>query len=191
MVVFLDVSPFTLWFTLLVLSNWKLLRWYIYRADFIDMRFIVPEFSILKCFRTNKDCPFRLLLGGFLAWSPPNMVKFVWKFDQWLNVRYCIRYDTAFLVVLKNGRKWAKEFDFLAHFRKFFDYTFFAPWKLIQIDIQDTDSYSDSYLLFEVFPHRNLLLINNLYKKTLINLSVAWKFNQKWLKESLFAPYIP
>ena len=39
--------------------------------------------------------------------------------------------------------------------------------KLIQIDIRNTDSYSDSYWLFQVVAHSNPLLINDSYKKSL------------------------
>ena len=40
-------------------------------------------------------------------------------------------------------------------------------WKFIQIDIRDTDSDSDSYSLFQVIAHSNLLFNNNSYKKSL------------------------
>ena len=37
----------------------------------------------------------------------------------------------------------------------------------IQIDIRDTASYSDSYLLFQVITDSNLLFNNDTYKKSL------------------------
>ena len=39
--------------------------------------------------------------------------------------------------------------------------------KFIEVDIRDTDSYSDSYLLFQVIAHSNLLFTNDSYKKSL------------------------
>ena len=39
--------------------------------------------------------------------------------------------------------------------------------KIIQIDIQDTDSYPDSDLLFQVIAHSILLFNNDSYKKSL------------------------
>ena len=102
-------------------------------------------------------------------------------------------------------------------------------WKFIQIDIRDTDSYSDWHSLFQAFFHSNLLVatihIKNLYlhektynmdlkwnlyptslsrrgsvnpstptfgkinlTKAMIKLTVPWKFSQKRMQESLFAP---
>ena len=43
-------------------------------------------------------------------------------------------------------------------------------WKFIQIVIRDTNSYSDSYSLFHVFVHSNLLLNNDSNKKSLFPL---------------------
>ena len=39
--------------------------------------------------------------------------------------------------------------------------------KAIQIDIRDRDSYSDSYLLFQVFVHSNQLFNNDSHNKSL------------------------
>ena len=44
---------------------------------------------------------------------------------------------------------------------------FYLIWKFIQIDIRDRDSDSDSYSLFQVIVHSNLLYKNDSYKKTL------------------------
>ena len=40
-------------------------------------------------------------------------------------------------------------------------------WKFIQIDIRDTDLYSDSDSIFQVIAHSNQLFNNDLYKKSL------------------------
>ena len=40
-------------------------------------------------------------------------------------------------------------------------------WKFIQIDIPDTNWYSNSYSLFQVIAHSNLLFHNDSYKKSL------------------------
>ena len=40
-------------------------------------------------------------------------------------------------------------------------------WKIIQIDIRDTDSYSDSYSLFSGIYHSNLLFNKDSYQKSL------------------------
>ena len=40
-------------------------------------------------------------------------------------------------------------------------------WKFSQTDIRDTDSYSDSYSLFQVIAHGNLLFIKDSYKISL------------------------
>ena len=39
--------------------------------------------------------------------------------------------------------------------------------KIIQIDIRDTDSYSDSYSLVQVIAHSNLLFNNSSCKKSI------------------------
>ena len=67
---------------------------------------LILKFSICKCFCNCRKHHFRLLLGGFLALpnSPKYIGNFVLNFDQWFNTRQCIRYVTAFIVLLRNGQ---------------------------------------------------------------------------------------
>ena len=55
----------------------------------------------------------------------------------------------------------------LTTFVQLISYVMIKTWKFIQIDIRDTDSYSDSYSLFQVIAHSNLLFNNDSYKNFL------------------------
>ena len=52
-------------------------------------------------------------------------------------------------------------------------------WILIQTDIQDTDSYSYSYSLFQVFSHSNPLFDNNIWALR----PLTRVYNQIWHKQ--------
>ena len=57
-----------------------------------------------------------------------NLVKMVWNFGQWCNVRWCIRHVTFFTLFLKKYLKLSqKPPEFLAHFERFFDYALLHP----------------------------------------------------------------
>ena len=61
-------------------------------------------------------------------------------------------------------------------------------WKFIQIVIRDTKSYSDSdsYSLFHVFAHSNLLLNNDSYKKSLFPLYFWYELQIIFLSDVTF-----
>ena len=50
----------------------------------------------------GRSCPH--FTGG--PGTPKNVVNFVWNFDQWWYARWCIRFATAFIEVLRNGIKY-------------------------------------------------------------------------------------
>ena len=72
-------------------QKWKVLRWYTYRASFVDIGSVVLELNF-QMFSQQQTVIFRLLLGDFLARTPQNVLNFVWKFEQWWHARWCIRY---------------------------------------------------------------------------------------------------
>ena len=55
----------------------------------------------------------------------PKIFNFVWTFDKWRHVRWCIRYDTIFIEVLKSDQNWAKKLTF----RLIFTPQEFVKWK--------------------------------------------------------------
>ena len=75
-----------------------------------------------------------VILGCFLVvfWPEfPKIFNFVWTLDQWWHARWCIRYATIFIAVLRNHRNWAKKLTF----RLIFTLQDFVKWKTLLRDI--------------------------------------------------------
>ena len=119
-------SP-ALWFTPSVFGKWKVLRWYIYQASFIYIGFVVPQFSMFKCLPTSRKYHFRLLLGGLLPITSPNLIKFVWNFHHWCNSKQCIKYVSFFHFIQKKWSKLGQKANFVAYFERFFVYILLRP----------------------------------------------------------------
>ena len=60
----------------------KVLWRYIIVVSFISIAFVVAKLWVFKGFRSSKNYHCRLLLGVFLAITPPNAVRFFWNFEQ-------------------------------------------------------------------------------------------------------------
>ena len=114
-----------------VFSKWKVLRWYTYRECFIDIESVVLEF-FSNVFVLEETVILGCFWVFFLARTPQNVVNFVWNFDQWWHVRWCIRYCMVLFEVLRNGWNWAKKLFFLALLRVFFVYVLSHPMSYVQ-----------------------------------------------------------
>ena len=93
LIIFSDVL--SLWLTPSVFNKWKALRWFKFSNVFVPL-----ETVTLSCFW--------VVFGQ----NSLKFVNFSWTFDQWWHARWCNRYATAFIVVLRNDRNWAKKLIF-------------------------------------------------------------------------------
>ena len=93
------LSPF-IWLTPSVFIKWKVLMWYTYWASLHWYEICCSPVFSFKCFRTSRNCHFRLLLIGFLIRIPQKQLTF-FTTDE--------KQDAAsdmpqFFEILRNGR---------------------------------------------------------------------------------------
>ena len=118
-----------IWLTPSVFIKWKVLRWYTYWASLHWYEICCSPVLSFKCFRTSRNCHFRLLLGGFLIRITQKQLPFLTIHEK---------QDDAsdmpqFFEILRNGRNWAKKW-FFCSFWHFFCLRPHTPYEILPIE---------------------------------------------------------
>ena len=120
-----------------------------------------------------------------LARTPRNHVNFVSNFDQWRHTRWCIRYTTAFIEVLRNGQNWAKRMIFWLILRGFL----FTLSYTQQVKLQDFAN------LKTLWRYIFVVRVSSVYHMWLRGLKFSKFLNRfsimKWPLFWIFRPYSP
>ena len=122
---FLDTPSYALWVTPLFFSKWKVSWRYVSMVSFISIAFVVAKLWMFKCFPSSKKCHFWVLLGGFLAITPPQCSQILFKFGTviQINILHHIYYD--FWDSAENLKKLPQKPHFVVGFQRFLNHALF------------------------------------------------------------------